>query len=625
MSSPIQIRPEYREILRNIDQGEAVRHPLPDGGVLSVERGLPYLIVHRGSGSVSDDGTSRLVSGEASYLLAGCGEEQEISDLVSLIAESGSTRYGAFLVLEVWAGAADGATFVVRGPPEGPAPETVGRLVEGLRGLDDVVPGVRVEVETGDDRHPSGLPPLLEIRESWETGILLLGVEVPPVYQDTESGRVYPRYLRRLQRRLSEVLRKALYEFVRVQTTCKIENHLALGTRSVPDAVWRIDRELSAIERSYELLLLTSPVNEAQAWSEFRESGYAREPEFHYRLLPVDPDLLKRRLFGLRMEEIDDPALASLFQEKRQELDRQLGMLDERGSPAFRYSSMRLFGTVDEDLLRVAEGLLDEVPPPGPPAANGRAPEWVDARGFKAAAMREFDLYAEQHPAILERTIEIRPDLGGLMVSEGNLMIGEDLRLRPQRVRALLHHEVGTHVLTYVNGSTQPLEQLSLGLADYDELQEGLAVLAEYLVGGLNGFRMRMLAARVVAAHGCEQGADFVETFRRLTGEHGFPRRTAWNVTTRVYQSGGFTRDLIYLRGLIRLIEYLHRGGPLEPLYVGKIAQRHLPIMEELRHRSVLRTPPLVPRFLQDTEARRRLETVRDGITLTDLICPESE
>ena len=99
-------------------------------------------------------------------------------------------------------------------------------------------------------------------------------------------------------------------------------------------------------------------MNQEAAWERFRADGFAREPEFHYRLLPVDPDLLKRRLFSVRVEEIDDPAIASLFQDKRQELDRQISMLDERNTAAFRLSSMRLYGTVDERLLTVARDLL---------------------------------------------------------------------------------------------------------------------------------------------------------------------------------------------------------------------------------------------------------------------------
>src|SRR5690606_5401676 len=145
----------------------------------------------------------------------------------------------------------------------------------------------------------------------------------------------------------------------------------------------------------------------------------------------------------------------------------------------------------------------------------------VDARAFRDRAIAELDHYRTRYPS-LATTAEIRPDVSGLMVSRGNLLIGQDLRLDPNRVTPLLHHEVGTHVLTYVNGSAQPVEQLSLGLAGYDELQEGLAVLAEYLAGGLDRTRMRLLAARVIAARSVEDGASFVDTFRLLCDEHGY-------------------------------------------------------------------------------------------------------
>ena len=39
-------------------------------------------------------------------------------------------------------------------------------------------------------------------------------------------------------------------------------------------------------------------------------------------------------------------------------------------------------------------------------------------------------------------------------------------------------------MLTYFNGKLQPFHQLQCGFAGYDELQEGLAVLAEFFSGG---------------------------------------------------------------------------------------------------------------------------------------------
>jgi uncharacterized protein (TIGR02421 family) len=601
------------------DFGGGGRTSLRHGGVLVSDPRLPFLLVYRQPPDREDAGTARLLAGEASYVAARRGEETEVQRLVRRIAETGSAAHGAFLVLEVWsAKETDSRTFRVRAPV-GPAPETIKKLEETLRSMGSLLPGIDVEVEASDERQPPGMDALLSIPESWRHEVLLIGIEVPPVFRNAESGTVYPRFLRRMQRAFSRALRQAVYEFARVQTTCEVTHPLGLGSRTLPGAVWRVDRSLCAIEHAFDLLLLTSPVNGASARSRFEADRSERNPQFHYRLLPMDPDLLKRRLFAIEMEAIDDPALADLFQDKREELDTQLTMLGERESANFRFSSQRLYGTVSDELHAVAIDLLATIP------KARRAPgARVDAAGFRDAALAELDWYRHSFPA-LRTGVDIRPDLVGLMVSEGNLLIGADLQLEPARVAPLIQHEVGTHVLTYVNGRAQPLEQLSLGLAGYDELQEGLAVFSEYLVGGLDRLRMRLLAARVVAARSVEQGAEFVETYRLLRDEHGFSAAGAWDITVRVHQSGGFTRDFIYLRGVLELLRLLRKGVDLESLYVGKIAAKHIAIVEELRYRNILRRPPLSPRFLHAAGARERMDAARRGLTPREMICLETE
>ena len=188
------------------------------------------------------------------------------------------------------------------------------------------------------------------------------------------------------------------------------------------------------------------------------------------------------------------------------------------------------------------------------------------------------------------------------------------------RVNALLQHEVGTHLLTYYNGRAQPFRQLYSGLAGYEELQEGLAVLAEYLVDGLGRSRMRQLAARVVAAQQLVAGATFIDTFRVLVRDYAFSQRTAFTTTMRVYRGGGLTKDAIYLRGLQTVLKYLGSGGDIEPLFVGKMAAEHIPIIKELQFRKVLEPPPLRPRYMSDPQALARLERVRQGLTVVDLL-----
>ena len=103
-------------------------------------------------------------------------------------------------------------------------------------------------------------------------------------------------------------------------------------------------------------------------------------------------------------------------------------------------------------------------------------------------------------------------------------------------------------------------------------------MLAEYLVGGLSRYRMRILAARVVAAHHMLDGATFIDTFRTLDRNYEFSQRTAYTIAMRIYRGGGLTKDAVYLRGLLQILKYLREGGELEPLFVGKIASAHLPL-----------------------------------------------
>lgn len=184
----------------------------------------------------------------------------------------------------------------------------------------------------------------------------------------------------------------------------------------------------------------------------------------------------------------------------------------------------------------------------------------------------------------------------------------------------MIQHEVGTHILTYFNGKAQPLHQLYVGSPGYEELQEGLAVLSEWLVGGLDQERMRILAARVVSVYHLTKGCSFVDNFRRLKDAYHFDDETAWDVTMRVHRGGGLTKDAVYLRGLVHLLSYLKEGHELEPLLIGKIRQDYIPIVQELMYRNVLRPVPIKPRYLLDENIKPKLEQLKSGISVFNLL-----
>ncbi len=231
----------------------------------------------------------------------------------------------------------------------------------------------------------------------------------------------------------------------------------------------------------------------------------------------------------------------------------------------------------------------------------------------------EIDGYRPQHPD-LTVPIEIRDDISGVMVANGVLLIAGTASVCNSRLAGLLAHEVGTHILTYVNGSLQHLKLLGSGLAGYEETQEGLALIAEAAVGGLTAGRLRQLAARVLAVTRLLQGSSFAQTHRELTERHGYSKGGAFTIVMRVWRSGGLTKDAIYLRGLQALVEHLAAGKPLESLWQGKLALADLPTTATLIERGILQAPAILPNFLSDIAALKRIEKMATNAGLHNLI-----
>jgi hypothetical protein len=78
-----------------------------------------------------------------------------------------------------------------------------------------------------------------------------------------------------------------------------------------------IDARLTEIERSVDLLLNVTPVNAAEAWADFERSDFGTGPTLRLRPLEFEPDLVRRDLYNLEIENVTDPALHTLFRTKR--------------------------------------------------------------------------------------------------------------------------------------------------------------------------------------------------------------------------------------------------------------------------------------------------------------------
>ncbi len=614
------------EIAVRVEKGLHVRRSLPPDGRVHIDRQLPFLIVYRPPPGSSDPAVHSLVASQASYLIAPSDRSWRsfTLELVERIARLQSGVFGGFLLIELWVKpdtrdtdtVADDVRpdFEVARPRQFADTPSVNALVANLARVRILGHKAKV-LERTMPLAPQGESRLLPASVAKETNTHAIGVATYAAWRSSETGDPYPLVRRAIVHQVAKSLAQAAFVFAREETSSRPLHYQALGRRAVVRAVRQVDKELAEVAESFDLLLTVTPVNADTAYRSFRRSGYSRPPRFQYRPHTVDPSMLKRKLFNIKIERVEDPTLEALFREKRRELELKLSLIGDRLTPRFLPTSMALYGKVDDDSVALARTVLA-----GLESSRGnRKSKGVSGVEFAAAAEIELATYRAVDSSINPR-VDLRDDVSSLMVSAGNLLVGRSMSIPADRVEALIQHEVGTHVVTYWNGRAQPFRLLASGLARHDELQEGLAVFAEYVVGGLTPARLRILAARVLAARALSDGAEFIDTYRLLVDEVGLLNRSAFMVAMRIHRGGGLVKDAVYLRGLQGVVDYVRKGGRLDTLLVGKIATEHTAVIEELQRREVLHTPVLRPNFLNGPDSHYRIERVRDGIDLADLV-----
>ncbi len=604
------------KILDKIKKAEPFRINLPCNGIIKMEKPVPFMVLYRIPPNGKDGFTSKLGKTESSYLFAEDTPDCNLGNLVHHLADYLADKFKGFLLLEVWLSERPEARPFTVHVSQKSGQEVAKKLHVELDKISIHGQSMGAEFNQGKSVvSPPYYNPIIDINKANKSGITLIGLEIAPVYMNVKTNTPYPLILRELRATFSKALRKSFFEFIRMHTSFNASNFQMLGSTTLDKKVFEIDDKLGHLSNLFDFLLLVTPINTDEAWLDFVKSNYSKKPAFHYRPMPIDPEIIKREIYNLPIEDIPDPTMAFLFRDKRKEIDRMLNMMIEREKPDFMLSSLQLFGPIDDKLLDIAKAILVAIEPNTKSLTKKRM---INAREFAHMAEKELEWLKLQDPRV-STAVRVRDDIDGILVSRGTLNINKNFQVSEERAFSLLQHEVGTHIITYYNGKAQPLKLFYIGVPGYEELQEGLAVFAEYLTGGLTLSRMRTLAARVIAVKELITGSTFIETFFLLVDKYGFGEQVAFSIVTRVFRGGGLTKDAVYLKGLLNIIEYIKKGKKLDALLIGKIRQDYLPVVQELIHRQILVKPTLRPRYLEKAYIDK-LENIHSGGNVFNMI-----
>lgn len=174
-------------------------------------------------------------------------------------------------------------------------------------------------------------------------------------------------------------------------------------------------------------------------------------------------------------------------------------------------------------------------------------------------------------------------------------------------IEQLTHHEGFVHTATAVNGRKQPvLTSLGLGAPRTTFTQEGIATFAELATRAIDISRLRRLALRIEAVDMALSGADYVEVYEHVL-DHGQSPSESAQTAMRVFRGGdvrggvAFTKDVVYLNGLIAVSTYLraavqaNRPDLIESLFLGRLTLADALALEEPREAGLVERPRYVP------------------------------
>ena len=423
---------------------------------------------------------------------------------------------------------------------------------------------------------------------------LIMPLEVKKVYMNEEGGEHFPLVIEKLR----EGLKTVISEHAAYTIQHNAKHPSAKGKRltaghilasKLPPEVVKLDKELFALARGINTLTYITPRNFKQEKRRFLHNPHGYTPIFTYRQLDIDPYKFKSRLFRLPVEDVLDVDIQKLYRTVIEQLAMRIELLTSIGTDKFLYNSLRYYGQPDERDIQNAKFIL-------------HACEYLDVEESNispADAVAAFKDAAQEY-GVKCKVVTAQNMIARALVSGRIIKVSADCQFNQADLNALIHHELGVHLLTTANADVQPLSILKLGLPGNTHTQEGLAILCEHLSGNFPLHRLKTLALRVLAVDMMVRGESFNDCYHYLTGEYKVGLEDAFTITTRAYRGGGFTKDFLYLRGLKEALQ-AYQDGDLTSLFIGKTGFEAKGLLDELIARDILKAPQYLPKALTMT------------------------
>jgi hypothetical protein len=319
-----------------------------------------------------------------------------------------------------------------------------------------------------------------------------------------------------------------------------------------PDWALNAGHALTTAASRIRMLACSTPLNlrsELDRLTERWSRSEASPPYFIYEA-PPDHDEIRRALGELASWLDGEGPLGAVYAARARELCDEAAICSAAGTDRLRSLARHRFRRrdgFDDAADALAAGWLAE----GPEDCPGEPRVQTDDEGCSwslVSRMRE-ELGTRRLPF---RVVTVR-DLSALAATgEGVVQVAMGRSVTLGDVERTVLHEIEGHVLPRCRAGSLRLGIFTVGTRWGADDQEGRALVIESEAGALARGRRRELALRHAGARMLEEGADFVETTRRLLS-YGTGVPDALRITARVHRGGGLGREVVYLPAFLRV------------------------------------------------------------------------
>ena len=340
-----------------------------------------------------------------------------------------------------------------------------------------------------------------------------------------------------------------------------------------------VDEKICAIDEKIKLLSLVNPQNLDEQKNlffghpDFSPQFFYREPKFDFAEIRAEIKKIPRNV---------DHFLMPLFEKKILEIENKILLLENIDSENFSEISQQIFGKISEKNYRDAARFLKK---------NSQISN-DDSEIFsqkEAAKILENFLHEKK---LLHWKIKILENaVVDIQITKKNLiLLKKGATFQKNRLKALLAHEIGTHIFRLENGRQQNLKIFARGTAGYLRTEEGLAIFRQNQLNLNLGEKFLTPALQIVAIFLAAK-MGFRDLFYFLKNTYEISNNLAWKLcvkTKRGFRSaeklGAFTKDAVYFLGNAEIEKFVKNGGEIEKLFVGKISIADLPILEKIKN-----------------------------------------